>query len=353
MPRSRPHVERAGGRRRVLVAIRPPIDRPAAAYLPWRELPENRRRKGNLGMIALAKTLLATTALWIVGASSASALMVKVASLNANVSLHDGAATDGSGATPVATASASRVVTVQGISDTTTGFALQNENGFSSLELTVNCDGFRGTACTGGTDRLENRATAIRELTFTNDGAVAQSGTFMFSLSGIVLESSHYGGGPIDPEASVQFQAGATSGATYDAELTLRSRFPASGGPVHEIVSSDKFSASVTPSECSFGFCYKGVADVDPLSGSLDLGVLAPGRSVTVFTTFDLRTVFNATELGAEARGVDPGQFSWVFADVGGGGSPTAPVPLPAGGLLLLSGLGVMTGARWRRVRLS
>ena len=289
-----------------------------------------------------APLVAAALAAFFAGASAASAVTVQTTFVNANVNVNG--ETDGSGSLPVATATATSTVSTQGATDVHTGTAVQNENGFSSLELTVNCDGNEGFACTGGTDVIENRATAIREVSFTNDTGVAQTGTFSFSLSNMKLETWHYGGS--DPEASIEFAVGATNGANYFAEMTLLSTFPPSG-PLHEIITSTNFSGTVQNSECSFGFCHKGTVDVNPLSGSISLGTLAPGQSVAVQTTFDIFTKYTPTEVGAQASAQDPGSYSWSFTPAG---NPSV-VPLPASGWALLSAFGLVAALRRRRAR--
>lgn len=271
-----------------------------------------------------ANRLLAALSLLATG--TANAVMVDVDWISANVSVNG--SSDGSGTTPVASANATSTANT----DTHTGTAIQNENGFSSLELTVSCSGNEGFACNGDPSAINNQATAIRSITFTNDQAYAQSGTFSFRLSGIELEL-FFGGSSFNPEASVEFAVGATNGASYIAEMTIWSQFVGTA-PVHEILTSTMFTGTIVPSECFFDWCNKGSMMVDPLSGSISLGTLAPGSSVTVQTTFDIYTTYHATEIGAQAKAVDPGTFSWDFSRVS-----ASPVPVPASAWLFGIGL--------------
>jgi hypothetical protein len=260
--------------------------------------------------IAVAATVLAL-------ASPGYAVTVSVDWINANVMVNG--VSDGSGTRPVATASATSTVTNSGVVDQHKGTAVQNENGFSSLELSVSCEGYEGSACTGGSSEINNRATAIRSITFTNDKAYAQSGIFSFSLSGIEMELFL-----TDAEASVEFAVGATNGANYRAEMTIWSYYDGSA-PVYDILTSDKFAGSIQYEDCFGGFCQKGTIDVDPLSSSIGLGTLDPGESVTVQTTFDIYTVYTATEVGAIAKALDPGIYDWEFSP-----ADVSQVPVPA-----------------------
>lgn len=274
-----------------------------------------------------ASCLLAAPLLLATGA--ANAVLVEVDWINANVLVNGNS--DGSGTTPVAVANATSTVGI----DTHTGTAIQNENGFSSLELTVSCAGNDGLACNGTPGVIENRATAIRSITFTNDQAFAQTGTFSFRLSGMELELFSVGG-----EASVEFAVGATNGATYNAEMTIWSYFTTV--PVYDILTSTMLTGTIVTSECFQGFCNRGNMAVDPLSGSISLGTLAPGQSVTVQTTFDVYTTYEAFEIGAQAKAVDPGAFSWNFSRVG-----TSTVPVPASAWLF--GIGLIGASIVRR----
>jgi hypothetical protein len=277
-------------------------------------------RIGETRMNQGANCLLAASLLLAAGA--ANAVLVEVDWINANVLVNG--SSDGSGTRPVAIANATSTVGF----DTHTGTAIQNENGFSSLELTVSCDGNEGFACNGSPDEeINNRATAIRSITFTNDQAYAQTGTFSFSLSGMELELFFVGG-----EASVEFAVGATNGSTYNAEMTIWSYF--SGAPIYDILTSTMFTGTIVTSECFEGFCNRGSMTVDPLSGSISLGTLDPGQSVTVQTTFDIYTSYRPFEIGAQAKAVDPGTFSWDFSP-----ASASPVPLPASAWLVGTGL--------------
>lgn len=285
-------------------------------------------------------------AIVFLSASSTGAVTLDVTTdfINANVDVNG--TTNGAGSPPSAFATATDTVTSFGVTDTITGTAIQNENGFSSLELTVESDGFEGFASTGQDGAVNNRATAIRQITFTNNTSFATVGTFSFSLSGIELETYRVGGGA-DSEAKVSFAVGATNGSTFDAEMTLRGTLPNSG-PLHEIVSASNFGGSVVTSECvSASSCYKGTVNVTPLSDSITLGVIAPGDSVSVTTTFDIETSFSRNENGAQARAIDPSTYSWTFAPVGG--PQPAPIPVPAGAWLMLSGLGAIAVLRRRK----
>lgn len=280
------------------------------------------------------KNRIAGAAIALVMASPGYAVSVSVDWINANVLVNG--ISDGSGTRPVATANATS--TVGGV-DVHTGSALQNENGFSSLELSVSCGGYVGLACAGDNTEINNRATAIRSITFTNDQADAQSGTFSFSLSGMEMELFL-----TDAEASIEFAVGATNGSSYNAEMTIWSYYDG-GAPVYEILSSDKFSGSVVYEDCYDGFCQRGTIDVDPLSASIALGTLAPGESVTVQTTFDIYTVYTATEVGAIAKAMDPGTYDWEFSSAN-----VSQVPLPAAAWLFGSAV-IGAGAMSRRKR--
>lgn len=293
-------------------------------------------------MKTTARLFLAGMAFFAASAGSALAVTINVDWLNANVDVNG--TTDGDGSQPVASANATDTLTSHAGVDTLNGTAIQNENGFSFLELTVDHNGYEGLAATGDITEINNRATAIRKITFTNDTAVAQQGTFSFSISGIKLETFHAGGGPTDPEAKVEFSLGASNGETFDASMTLRATYPP-GGQNHEIVDANQFSGSVVTSDCYAGHCQTGTVNVDPLSRTISLGLLDPGQSVSVTTTFDIYTVFNATELGAQARAQDPGSYSWSFTPL----TSVAAVPLPAGAWLMLSAMGLTAALRRRK----
>lgn len=288
-----------------------------------------------------------------VAASQAEAITVNLTPtvdfINATVNVNGKA--DGSGDTPVAfaTETDTQVVSDQGFTsiDTTTGTAIQNENGFSSLELKVDTNGQEGIAATGIPGAVNSYATAIRKITFTNNTSFATVGTFSFSLSGIELETFRATGTSTDTEARVFFDVGSTNNQQYEAKMTLRGVSTGSGS-VFSISGAQNMSGPINLSSCfAPGDCQKATVPVDPLSGSITLGVVAPGDSVSVFTTFRIETQFDRFENGAQAKAIDPGSYSWNFTQVGG----TPIVPLPAGGWLILTGLGAFTLLRRRRGR--
>lgn len=283
-------------------------------------------------------------ALWAIAATQAAAVTVTVDLVNAQTVINGSNASDSS--TPVAQSDQTQTFGAQSI-DTVTAKAVQNEDGYSEVRLTVSNSGVEGLAANGSQTTIDASAAAQRQITFTNDTGTATVGTFDFRISGVELELVHGGGGPIDPEASVSFTANANKtlgGALlddYQADLTF-----AAGFNDFRIDSANGFGGTIQRQDCFGTVCTRGVLPVNILTGSLNLGVLQPGESVSVKTVLTVQTKYNGTEIGALAKAFDPNggsYFSSTFTPVG---TPPA-VPLPAGGLLLITALAGT--AAWRR----
>lgn len=229
------------------------------------------------------------------------------------------------------------------VTDKITAKATQGIGGFSSVSLEVESNGNQGFASTGVVRTIDATAQAVREFTLTNDGATATgAGKFDFRISGIELEVFHAGGGP-DPEITLDFLAAATNGDSYIANITLKGEYNN-----FYTTDADKFSGTVSRDDCIGDTCYRGKLSVSPLSGSLDLGFLAPGEGVTIYTSLRMRAKYGSLEVGASGRALDPNVSMFESSYVFDGGPGPSVVPLPAGAWLLLTGLTGLAALRRR-----
>lgn len=266
-----------------------------------------------------------------------------------------GAQDGGAVQAPTASHSASKTTTKGG--DVITAEAFQNKDGVSRVSVDVMCDDVETLACGGYADETTAKARAYRQLALTNTGTSATDfGVFDFRISGVELEVFNGGGfgsgpPPVIPEANVSFSAFAQIGFSpttpvdqFDAMMTLTGRYND-----FRIENASGFSGTVQRQECFDNTCLRGFVPVDPLSGSLNIGILQPGETAVIVTELIVDTKFAGYEIGARASAADPNGASYSSYSFG---PPPAPVPVPATGLLLLSGLvsvGAMRSLKGRR----
>lgn len=231
--------------------------------------------------------------------------------------------------------------------------AFQNQTGFSQIALDITSyesgGGPAGGSAADGNPGHSLSATSFLVLDFLNDGPIAESVTFNFTLSNLSLHTFNAAGDP-GPLATLQFGAvntgaGRGAGPNFDAAISLRGNFDAPS-----IENASGFTAGpLVKTSCVIDICYGADLMVNDLSDQLFLGTIDPGERAQVTVFLSGLAQFDGFEMGAEVFAIDPSGGSAFSYSVSS--TPVSPVPLPAGALFSLSGLACLAGLRRRKRR--
>ena len=240
----------------------------------------------------------------------------------------------------------------------TSGFFISS----GGVEATQNADGTSvlraGVGAADGLAGHNGQAVARFQQTETN----TSGGDLDFSMDYLLQDMSIYlngdfGGASNDGNPFPGLSGGSVGGfldyqVIVNGSPVFNAHLDAFGGSENYTTANTvNLSGTLIPQNCSTFGCTGMLVEIADISGTLDLGTLGDGDSITVETVLTAGFYANGFENEVDVRFGDPSALNLTGALTGtttGGGGPTV-VPLPAGALLLGTALFGLGATRRRR----
>jgi hypothetical protein len=231
------------------------------------------------------------------------------------------------------------------------GKAVQRSDGYSTVELA-------SSSASAVPGQWKGVARAVNNYTVTNDNFILfDTPRFNFEVNGLyALIDAGYGADDNPFEQGGEMSANPGFLMSYiiwiDSVIAFEAKYEAYGYATDNsdgllLKESENLNMKATITALKYGgttFTYGYEIEFAPLFGSLPIGLLTPGASSTVRTSMTVKSILATNEAQVVVEMGDP-------SDVGPFLSTAAPspVPLPAGGLLLIGALGGLAALRRRK----